>query len=395
MTDRNHTYKIFTPSGCLSLEALKRYQSKALSADELNLVEDHINTCELCADASEGINQMSDKNKLESIVSEINNNLKKGLKEEEISSKPAVFLTQNRIMYVAAAASIIILVGLFSYFQFFMNQAEQLGLAEEIKQNKELPVPSPKAEQITTEEYILEKEEIRKSSKSNASKTAVIKQEKQTVATKESLQEKGADYRPPMEKIKSADSGTKAFSITEKNSQKQDEIWENESRDIASTQPIEYYISGITISEEFDDEFGIETSTENQDEGLAKNKISRKGKGTKENEKQYQNKNHFFEAVSQNPEFPGGQIGLFKYLEENLKYPVVAKKLKIQGSVLVSFIVEENGQISSVKMLRGIGGGCDEEAVRVISEMPTWKPAEKDGKGERILFKMPIAFRLY
>ena len=83
-----------------------------------------------------------------------------------------------------------------------------------------------------------------------------------------------------------------------------------------------------------------------------------------------------------------------KYLSENIKYPEMAKQKNTQGKVLVTFVVEKNGSISDVKVAKGIGDGCDEEAVRVISAMPKWKPGMQNGKKVRVSFAIPISFRL-
>ena len=94
------------------------------------------------------------------------------------------------------------------------------------------------------------------------------------------------------------------------------------------------------------------------------------------------------------PEFPGGMEAMMKYLSENIKYPELAKEKNTQGRVLVTFIVEKNGSISNVKVVKGIGNGCDEEAVRVISAMPKWKPGKQNGKTVRVSFAIPISFKL-
>ncbi|MBQ9509795.1 MAG: TonB family protein [Bacteroidales bacterium] len=94
------------------------------------------------------------------------------------------------------------------------------------------------------------------------------------------------------------------------------------------------------------------------------------------------------------PEFPGGMEAMMKYLSENLKYPETAKEKNTQGRVLVTFIVEKNGSISDVKVVKGIGNGCDEEAVRVIKAMPKWKPGMQNGKKVRVSFAIPISFKL-
>ena len=99
-------------------------------------------------------------------------------------------------------------------------------------------------------------------------------------------------------------------------------------------------------------------------------------------------------VVENMPAFPGGDTARIKYLKENLRYPEVAIREGIQGRVFVTFVVEEDGTLSDVKVLRGIGGGCDEEAVRVIESMPKWKPGKQRGKAVRVQFNMPILFKL-
>lgn len=101
-----------------------------------------------------------------------------------------------------------------------------------------------------------------------------------------------------------------------------------------------------------------------------------------------------FTIVEQMPEFPGGIEALFKYLADNLKYPAMARDAKIQGKVYVTFVVDKDGSISDVKVLRGIGGGCDEEAVRVIKNMPKWKPGRQRDIPVRVQYNLPINFIL-
>ena len=101
-----------------------------------------------------------------------------------------------------------------------------------------------------------------------------------------------------------------------------------------------------------------------------------------------------FTVVEEMPSFPGGDQAMTKYLVENIRYPEVAQKNGIQGSIFITFVVEEDGNLSDIKVLRGIGGGCDEEAVRVIESMPKWKPGKQRGKAVRVQFNMPIMFKL-
>ncbi len=101
-----------------------------------------------------------------------------------------------------------------------------------------------------------------------------------------------------------------------------------------------------------------------------------------------------FTIVEDMPSFPGGEGALFKYLGENIKYPAMAKDAGITGTVFVTFVVKEDGSVSGVRVLRGIGGGCDEEAVRVVQAMPKWKPGKQRGKAVRVQYNLPIRFVL-
>jgi protein TonB len=101
-----------------------------------------------------------------------------------------------------------------------------------------------------------------------------------------------------------------------------------------------------------------------------------------------------FTVVESMPEFKGGMADLYSYLGNNIKYPVMAKESGIQGKVYVTFVVERDGSITDVKVLRGIGGGCDEEAVRVVAAMPRWKPGKQRGKPVRVQYNLPVRFTL-
>lgn len=101
-----------------------------------------------------------------------------------------------------------------------------------------------------------------------------------------------------------------------------------------------------------------------------------------------------FIIVEQMPEFKGGVSGLMMYMKNNINYPKEAKQANRQGKVYISFVVEKDGTISNVKLLRGIGYGCDEEAMRVVGQMPKWEPGKQMGKKVRVQFNLPIAFKL-
>jgi periplasmic protein TonB len=101
-----------------------------------------------------------------------------------------------------------------------------------------------------------------------------------------------------------------------------------------------------------------------------------------------------FVIVEQMPQFPGGEKELLKFVHDNLKYPVVAQEMGVSGTVIVQFVVDREGKITRIKVMRGIGSGCDEEAIRVLNKMPLWSPGKQGGKPVLVSFTLPIVFRL-
>ena len=108
----------------------------------------------------------------------------------------------------------------------------------------------------------------------------------------------------------------------------------------------------------------------------------------------HQNNDSIYQQVDVMPEFPGGQNAMIQFMVDNVNYPQKAKDANIQGKVYVSFVVEKDGSVDEVKLMRGIGGGCDEEAVRVVKAMPKWVPGKKDGKYVRVSYMLPFFFKL-
>lgn len=94
------------------------------------------------------------------------------------------------------------------------------------------------------------------------------------------------------------------------------------------------------------------------------------------------------------PEFPGGEQAMYAWLYGEIKYPRIASELNIQGRVIIGFIIERDGSVSNVHVMRGIGGGCDEEAVRAVSKMPRWNPGRMGTQPVRVTYSLPINFKL-
>ncbi len=101
-----------------------------------------------------------------------------------------------------------------------------------------------------------------------------------------------------------------------------------------------------------------------------------------------------FSYVEQMPSFPDGTEAMYKYIYEKIKYPAIARENGISGQVIIQFVVSKDGDIKNATVVRGIGGGCNEEALRVVNGMPRWKPGKHNGRAVPVTFTLPIKFVL-
>ncbi len=99
-------------------------------------------------------------------------------------------------------------------------------------------------------------------------------------------------------------------------------------------------------------------------------------------------------VVEKMPEFPGGQDAMNRYLSRNIKYPLIAQENNIQGRVICQFVVNQDGKIVDVQVVRGVEASLDAEAIRVIKSMPAWTPGKQGGKNVRVKYTLPIRFKL-
>lgn len=101
-----------------------------------------------------------------------------------------------------------------------------------------------------------------------------------------------------------------------------------------------------------------------------------------------------FTVVEQTAEFPGGMEALYKFLQKNFRYPNSARRMNVSGRVFVQFIVDKEGKISNVEVVKGLSPDCDKEAIRVVELMPPWKPAKQNGRSVKSKFVFPVVFKL-
>ena len=101
-----------------------------------------------------------------------------------------------------------------------------------------------------------------------------------------------------------------------------------------------------------------------------------------------------FDVVEEMPQFPGGQAALLEYLAKNIKYPVVAEENGVQGRVIVTFVVERDGSITDVRVVKSVDPSLDKEAARVVKSMPKWQPGKQNGSAVRVKYTVPVQFKL-
>ncbi len=98
--------------------------------------------------------------------------------------------------------------------------------------------------------------------------------------------------------------------------------------------------------------------------------------------------------AEQMPEFPGGEAKLFEFISSNISYPELARQANIEGNVFIGFVIDKDGSISNARIKKDIGGGCGREALRVVKSMPKWKPGTQGGKRVRVMYNLPVRFKL-
>lgn len=144
----------------------------------------------------------------------------------------------------------------------------------------------------------------------------------------------------------------------------------------------------VPDEEKIEDEIQVNLDVESTDETKVEN-IE-----IKHEKEEVEDVNEIFTIVEETASPIGGILGFFQYVAANMKYPAQARRLSVDGRVFCEFVVNRDGTIQDVRVVRGIGAGCDEEAIRVIQASPRWKPAKQRGKAVRSKFHLAIIFKL-
>jgi TonB family protein len=383
---------LFTLSGCLTGDALMLFVSGALKGTALTKAQKHIAECPLCTDAVEGLRMWLKENKPsetqneltellrsegsglsgEVPVADVHSNktfvnpinkfhtrtdiLNKHIKQRlhthaMIEANKKKRLSYKPFVWLAAAASIVILIGSF-YVVWIQNQVDSENLAK----------------QRAAELAMLE------SQISSDSLDVTIPANKAVLALK----------------VRNVNGISKSVQVPKSTETEDAEVFNQDEMRAVSQVAAE----PETLPAEEANAIRAESKAITPDKANAAPAGKNEKTVTMKKAEVEDQSKAVFTVVEEMPSFPGGEAERNKFLAEHIVYPKQAIESGIQGSVYLSFIVHTDGKIEDVKILRGIGGGCDEEALRVVKLMPRWNPGKQNGKMVNIFYTMPVNFKL-
>ena len=392
MSASSHNSELFNDSGCLSQYALEHYRDHMLSAEDLKPVEKHLDSCLLCKDALEGISDMDGGHESHSELHEDEAGLSElSLSVSEPLSFPGLSSYTNRInarlrnkfnydpyrrrrnrqgpalrnLFIPAAASIIILVGIIAYFHYFSPENNELAMLEKEKapvvmEEKEtgektgVPPPLPAETQQTIGGIASEESEnITEDKKSSVEKEAV------TTVDDGLAEVTVSDEDDPLK--------AETFAVAE------------QETDII-----------ITEDKDFDEAVVVYPEGELAGAGVMEDRSMTAKSRAKGGQKMAEEEN-LFTVIEEMPEFPGGMDSLFIFLEDNISLPIT-EDTSAYNKVYVQFIVSKKGRIKDIRIMRSGGEEFDREVIRALKLMPDWIPGRQRGKAVPVLYTLPIRF---
>ncbi len=356
-------------------QPLLAYLENKLSNEDKIAFEENMAQDEFVSEAIEGLKNLSVEEYKER-VTEINRQvtiISKSRKPTAISFKP---------YHYAVAASLIILIAAAWLFTNNMNKTTKqvadnvvIGNNEEDKKQELIPVET---NTDSTIEYI-----ENKSSNAIAIEDNTFEHEaeiaERTNLNDDDLQITSRKEAPPAPP-EVVDFETDEFSNVEFNNNR------------ADADDATHYEEKVSASSTAQPSTVKKESSKKEkafSEGVVIEPVETKPEAVFENEREVS-----FKTVEEIPEFPGGEKKLNEFLASNIHYPEVAKEMNIQGIVYVKFTVNEDGSVSNAEITKGVGFGCDEEVLRIISIMPEWKPAMQNNKPVSVYYTLPVSFKL-
>jgi len=354
----------FTQSGCLTLKALERYKSSDLDAKYRELIKSHLASCKLCSEAFEGLKLLPDRKNIYKTITGINQNLNEIILND--NEKKQSHKSSGKLFYIYAAASILILFGLLFYLKLLSNKSNPDFSNFDIPKNVEMPLPSASPINV------------------------------HNVENSGNMQENRIDKTKVFEKLKhikisisEIDEGDFFDEELEISNDKNEEVSEDKVEKNKPYNKEGILIDMVMVKSEANTKGGPSAPSQFPHFQIKPNSNNRRL-----NKKEYKQET-VFTIVETMPQFPGGETGLRKYLQSNLRYPSKARKEGKEGKVYISFVVNSFGKVTDAIIVKGMGAGCDELALHTIEKMPLWKPATQQGKAVNVRFVIPIYFNLH
>lgn len=376
---------LFTSSGCLTAESLEGFALDRLTGPDRLLVQDHIDHCEFCKDSVEGLSLwLSQQEKKEgSLVSpaarptstyeagnytERINKINERLHGRVLVHKETASVRKMRKMpgpyrWIALAASIILFLGIYYVIQMRPLRKDHLALTSKESQIIADSLKQTAETIATTNQTAVQPEKLPQLNRAHSNTISTENDDSESLVVSENIELN--DY---------------------------DIVTENKQPDEIRTPVIAR--EKETTPEQVKEEIAANESIRTEKKVVDLREMSAPSVSKTKTAAISQDEETVLMVVEEMPEFKGGIAAMHKFILETIQYPENAKESGIQGMVYISFIVETNGMITNSKVLRGIGGGCDEEAQRVISMMPPWIPGKQRGKPVRVQFNLPLEFKL-
>ncbi|HNX43786.1 MAG TPA: energy transducer TonB [Bacteroidales bacterium] len=390
---------LFTASGCLTAGALERYVSGGLPAGDLSRVKAHLDECEFCSAALEGLTAWREQNIVTEYhhdapgnhraSSEIHHNKNFSRRVELINERlhervkfhqeTAPEKQKRRIgpvpSWLAMAASIVLFAGIYLILQNHKPSREFVA-TEQSGEKSLMPRPALAPDSLTTLSQPIVVAENKPAKKRAESQESMTPESMEIIINNDEIAEEPfvaglvskEQVQPPADKSVFPVAGVAGnaetiseYRMQEARNARSGTAWEQAAQEPETAKRVrEAPLSAVQATE----------NEASEEESVV------------------------FTVVEESPEFPGGADKLNRYLSENLHYPAQARENSISGTVFVRFVVDEKGKITHAEILRGIGYGCDEEALRVVKGMPRWKPGQQRGKPVKTIFNLPVKFNL-
>lgn len=349
---------MFNAAGNLTLEAMQRYLEGSLGPGQVKAVEEHLDKNEFDREALDGLRKFPQA-RVTASVGRLNRRIgNHGAERRKISFWP----------YYGIAASVVLIAGIIGILNF-MDGGEPEGLSQAITPEKQ----ERKAEQKAASE----KDSVEAEARPNTYKLVPPEGEPTEPANVTEIVTVELDVATDISELSQDEalpenSGGRPVIAME-------DVVEAELEDRPSSKG---EVAEVVIAEEVEVKITeVETAPV----------LSRQAAARSEDESV---EGEVFMVVEQMPSFPGGDSAFADYFLRNLAYPEAARESGIQGTVYVSFIVKEDGSITNAEVLRGLGHGIDEEALKLIRQMPRWSPAMQRGKPVKVQMNLPLKFSL-